>query len=65
METEGSLSCSHDRVLYMIHNYLTKSIEQNASWEANSHSISQEMTHLWNHKVHYRFHKTNSVNTDL
>jgi hypothetical protein len=33
-------------------------MEQSPSWEANSHSGSQEIPHLfWNPKVHYVFHK--------
>jgi len=31
-------------------------MEQNPSWEANSHSASQEIPRLlWNPKFHYRF----------
>jgi hypothetical protein len=37
---------------------LLNSMEQNHSWEANSHSASQEISCLsWNLKVHYRVHK--------
>jgi len=37
---------------------LTNSMEQSTSWEANSHSASQEIPHLlWNLKVHCYVHK--------
>jgi hypothetical protein len=38
---------------------LTNSTEQNPSWEADSHSSGQEITHLlWNPDVHYRVHNS-------
>jgi hypothetical protein len=47
METEGSLRCSQEPM------------EQIPSWEANSHSSSQETPHLsWKLKVHYHVHKS-------
>jgi hypothetical protein len=38
---------------------LTNPIEQNPSWEDNSHSASQEISNLpFNQKVHYHVHKS-------
>jgi len=37
---------------------VTNSMEQNFSWDANSHSACHEIPHLlWNLKVHYHVHK--------
>jgi hypothetical protein len=34
-------------------------MEESYSWEANSHSASQQISHLLrNHKLHYRVHKS-------
>jgi len=38
---------------------LTDTMEQSSSCEANSHSASQEISHLlWNTKVHFRVQKS-------
>ena len=38
--------------------FLTYSMEQSPSWEANQFSASQEIPHiLWNPKVHYHIHR--------
>jgi hypothetical protein len=42
-----------------IHNFLTNSMEQRPSWEANSSSASQEISHiLWNSEVYYRIYRS-------
>jgi hypothetical protein len=41
-----------------ISNYM----EQSSSWEADSHSANEEITHLlWNPKIHYRVHNSPSI----
>ena len=43
-------------VLYTHHE--ANSMEQSPSWQANSFTASQEISHiLWNSKVQYQFHK--------
>jgi len=43
---------------HKVYIYKINSIEQSPSWEANSHSASQETTcFFWNPKVHYCVHK--------
>jgi hypothetical protein len=44
-------------ILNLIHYFLTYSMEQSPSWEANRFLPSQEIPRiLWNPKVHYRIH---------
>jgi hypothetical protein len=46
-------------VVFFSPNQITNFMEQSPSWEADSHSASQEIPCLlWNTKVHYRVHKT-------
>jgi len=41
---------------YYITNWVSNSMEHSSSWEANSHSAVQKMSHrLWDPKVHYLF----------
>jgi hypothetical protein len=43
-------------------NQLTNSMKKSPSWEATSHSPSQEIPHLlWNPKIRYRVHKNPSA----
>ena len=43
---------------YFLLIYLTYSMEESPSWEANRFSVSQEIPRiLWKPKVHYRIHK--------
>jgi hypothetical protein len=37
-------------------------MEQSPSWEADSHSASEEVIHLlWNVKIYYRVHKSHPI----
>jgi hypothetical protein len=46
--------------------FITNSMEQSPSWQANSHLTSQEiLCLLWNSKVHYRVHTSLSLDRFL
>jgi hypothetical protein len=57
--TDYSATHSFKLVVDWLTDYLTNSTEQIPSWEANSHSASQEIPRLvWKQEVQYRVHKS-------